>query len=102
MADDSNKASEQDYLNAKARAEWIKESNNATKESINLSRQLSDIIKQEHEYQSGIVEDKRTSKDLARDIQKAQLKVKESTQEQRKLAKAGRIDEAAKLGVLIN
>ena len=101
MADDSNKASEQDYLNAKARAEWIKESNNATKESINLSRQLSDIIKQEHEYQSGIVEDKRTSKDLARDIQKAQLKVKESTQEQRKLAKAGRIDEAAKLGVLI-
>ena len=73
--------SSQDAENARLRSEYLKDSNKAMEYSRDLAKEMASFVKEEFLYQEGIVEDKRTSKDLGDQIAK-QAKIANAAQKQ--------------------
>ena len=92
--------SSQDAENARLRSEYLKDSNKAMEYSRDLAKEMASFVKEEFLYQEGIVEDKRTSKDLGDQIAK-QAKIANAAQKQAMVEfKKGNKDEGVKLSLL--
>ena len=92
--------SSQDAENARLRSEYLKDSNKAMEYSRDLAKEMASFVKEEFLYQEGIIEDKRTSKDLGDQIAK-QAKVANAAQKQAMVEfKKGNKDEGVKLSLL--